>query len=202
MKILDIILLNESFYKKLSDKKQTLNIGIILIGIINMSIPIIENFNRLFINKDSAIFFYNITLSILYMLLAGFVYALFFSFPLFDLFKHFKRERNLELSGFLTRLMKIYIVANFLILPASIIMYIATNKINYQANSAFDYISTLLVFLIMVWFAAVVSRGLNAICGFHPGFRKIIFVVIFVWNYVLEIVLGYIIVNWAMHVFR
>jgi hypothetical protein len=202
MKIIDIMLLNEGFYRKLSDKRTSLNIGIILLGIVNMAIPIMENFTHLFMNKSATVLFYNITLALLYTVLAGFVYVLFFCFPLFDLFKYFKREKNLELSGFLTRFMKIYIIANFLILPANIILYVATYRINYPAATDFAYTSYFIMLLIMVWFTAAVARGLDAICGFNPAFKKIVFILIFVWDYLLQYVLGYIIANWAMLLFK
>lgn len=202
MKKLDMILLNGDYYKKLSDKRASLNIGIILLGIIDMAIPVIDNFNHLFINKGSSTLFYNISLALLYVVLAGFVDVLFFCIPLFDIFKYFKRERNLEPSGFLTRFMKIYIIANFLILPATIIFYTATKIINYLPDSSVYYALWLIQIFITVWLVAAVARGLNAICGFHPGFKNIMFVLIFIWSYLLQNVLGFILNNWAMLLFR
>ncbi len=202
MKILNIILLNKDVYKKLTDKKSGIYAGIILVGILNMAILLIDKFQHLFYGKSFAILFYNITLALLYSVLAGFAYILFFTFPLFDMFKFFKRERNLEPGAFLTRFVKVYIIVSFLTLPANILLYAITHKLSYQAYSSFDDMGFYILILTIVWFSAAITRGLDAICGYLPVFKRIVFVSVLTWNFLIVYVLGYISDRWAFLLFK
>lgn len=207
MNILDMLLLPKKIYDKLTDKKLTLYIGFILVGIVDLCIFFIDDFAYLFTGKSISILFYNITLALLMIVIIGFVDVLFFTVPLFDLFKLFKRENRDTGGKTLIRVMKAYVVANIFVMPVNLIIYMMfryfSNLSTGLDNSYGIFIlAFLLDLLISIWFSGVIARGVNTIYKFDVRLRNAVFMTIFTWSYILAEVFSFIIKNWVMPLFR
>ncbi len=199
MKLIDIILLPRSFYQKFSEKRPALIAGIVLVGIIDMAYLFYENYSRIFMAKSGAALYYNITLAILLTVLTGFVDVLFFSMPLIDMIYlvHRRSALNINRMSALTRFMKVYVVSNVLILPASLIYYILLK--NYVVS---EYTAGLFYALISIWLSCAVMRGADVIYRFEQRHRAIVFAAIYSWSHILSYVLGYLIARWGLVLFR
>jgi len=207
MNIWDMLLLPKKMYEKLTDRKSTLYIGFILVGIVDLCTFFINDFAGLFTGKSANILFYNITLALLMIVLMGFVDVLFFTVPLFDLFKLFKRE-NRDTSGkTLTKVMKAYILANIIVLPINLIIYMIFKcfpNLVTSLNSGYSilFFAFMLDLLISIWFSGIIARGINTIYKFDVRLKSAVFMTIFTWSYILAEVFGFIIENWFMPLFR
>ncbi len=194
--LLDILLLPKNFFRKLKDNKTTLYLGIVILGFIDVIYFIIDNHKKIF-DKPALTMYYNITLMIVVILLFGLIDVLFFSLPLYDLFKRFKKESDVPARGDeLPKLMKIYILASLLIFPANLMVYFAG-----KANGADLYDSStvyILSLLISVWGSAVITRGINVIYNFQPAFKRLVFICVYVWSLLLSYALLYITDNWII----
>ncbi|AUS98255.1 hypothetical protein CDQ84_11610 [Clostridium thermosuccinogenes] len=207
MNIFDMLLLPKKLYQKVTDRKSTLYIGFILVGIIDLSTFIIDDFTRLFYGRPASTLFYNITLAILLAVFIGFIDVLFFSVPLFDLFKMFKRENVDASSRTLIRFMKTYILVNFLVLPINLIIYTVYSNMDKLGISLDNNYSILFVILLIdlltsIWFSGAAARGANVIYKFDPRLKNAVFMTIFTWSYILAQVFNFMIDKWAMPLFK
>ncbi|HHW48190.1 MAG TPA: hypothetical protein GXX14_06190 [Clostridiaceae bacterium] len=201
MKLLDILLLPKNFYKKLNDKRSTLYLGIVFVGIADLVFNFLDNYSAVFGGKAGNAIYRNIMLSVVFIVILGAVDILFFSKPLFDLFKKFKKEtRETETGTKLIKLMKIYISAHFVLVPLEILIYIAAKNIN-SLNYNVVLIAAFVEFILPVLFSAAISRGINVIYNFQPLFKRLVFIVVFIWTYALGFALSFVIDNWIMKLF-
>jgi hypothetical protein len=222
-RLLDILLFPKDLYKRITDRKPSLYAGIIFVGLADLGFVLYKNFNELFTNKTQGDLIFNIILSILFVIVIGIIDVFFFSLPLFDLFKRFKKDKNLPQNrgitdikdsgikdrdirdkGLLIKLIKVYIVTHFLILPAEIVVFlIYRNIINNTGIATWVmYISVIIDLLIPIWFSAAISRGVNVLYDFKPVFKRLAFVIIFVWNHLLAYAFSYMIDKWMLVLFR
>jgi len=204
MKLLDIFLLPRRLYQNLTGRKLTLYLGILFVGLADLALPNLrENYIKLFSNKTLDVLVYNVILTVLFVVIIGLVDVIFFSVPLFDLFKVFRKEKEASEAGDLRiKLMKIYILAHVIIVPINIILYFAFPNINVNSSNPLVVLLAYISLLVMVWFSAIISRGINSIYSFQPVFRRLVFLTVFLWNFVLGPVLEYIIDSWIMPLFR
>lgn len=206
-KFFNIVLFPKSLYKRISDNKLTLFLGIIFIGIIDLGFVLVEGFRQFFGGAETSKTVYNIALAILFTLLLGVVDVLFFTIPMFDLFKRFKKREGSVVTneqGQFIKLAKVYIIAHFLILVPQIIMFLIYRNIVLTLNisNRLLYVALFIDFIIPFWFSAAISRGVNTIYKFKTLFGKLSFLILFVWNYVLGHALSYVISNWILSVFK
>jgi hypothetical protein len=228
-RLLDILLFPKELYKRITDKKPSLYAGIIFIGLIDLSFILYRNFDELFINKVHGDLIFNIFLSIIVVAAIGIIDVMFFTLPMFDLFKRFKKNKNLsskfssssnkdilglknvklkgqniEDKNLLIRLMKVYIITHFLILPAEIaIIMIYKNLINdVNIVTWVIYISAIIDLAIPIWFGSAITRGTNVLYTFNPIFKRLVFLIVFVWNHLLSYALSYMIDKWILILFR
>jgi len=204
-KLLNILLFPESLYKKISDKKLTLYLGIIFIGIVDFGFVIADNFKQFYRGDDQSKIIYNISLTIIFTLLLGIIDTLFFSIPLSDLFKRFKKNEKSKLTdetGNFVKLIKVYMVTHILILPAEIATFIMYKNVVNDVNSWLLYVAFFIDLIIPFWFSAAIARGINAIYDFKPIYKKLVFLATFVWNYLLGYAFSYIIFNWILKLFK
>ncbi len=203
MDLRDIILLPRALYKKLTAKRASLFIGIILVGLIDMGFSIFIGYNNLFAGKSSMVIYFNITLALVLVILTGFIDVVFFSVPLFDLFKHFKMEKGIgDYSQQLVKLMKVYICANFLVLPLNILFYIIFRSYEFGSSFATVVLAYFVIFLPSIWASAAIARGVNEIYSFIQPLKKVVFLIVFLWSMILGLILNYIIEQWFMLLFR
>jgi len=104
--------------------------------------------------------------------------------------------------GLLIRLIKVYIVAHFLILPAEILIFYIYYNLNNEINTVFIYLAAIIDLLIPIWFSAAISRGVNVLYNFSPLFKRLAFLAILVWNHLLVYAFSYMIDNWILALFR
>jgi len=204
MKLLDIFLLPRRLYQNLTDRKLPLYLGILFVGLADLALPHLkENYIKLFANKSLNALLCNVILAVLFAVVIGLVDVIFFSVPLFDLFKVFRKEKEVSEAGNLRiKLMKIYILAHVIIVPVNIILYFVFPNINVNSNNPLIVLLAYISLLVMVWFSAIISRGINSIYSFQPVFRRVVFLTVFLWNFILAPVLEYIISSWIMPLFR
>ncbi|HOJ10556.1 MAG TPA: hypothetical protein PK733_08180 [Clostridiales bacterium] len=216
-KWLDILLFPRSLYKKISDKKLTLYIGIIFIGLVDLGFPLADNFKSFYTGDGYSRIVYNIALTIIFTILLGAIDILFFSIPISDLFKRFKKGNKpadgnqVYEKGLFIKLIKVYMIAHFLILLPEIISFIIYRNIantlvsgvtTNNLNSVLLYIAFFIDVLIPFWFSGAITRGVDVVYEFKPLYKRLVFLVIFVWNYLLGYALSYMISNWILKLFR
>jgi len=217
-KLTDILAFPAKCYEKLTDSKASLIAGIVFIGLVDLLLPdVVYVFNELFKGKSAGDIVFNSVMAIIVMLLLGFIDVIFVSVPLFDFFKYIKgkeirmseetgmggENRTQDLQPSAIKVMKIYIMSHFIIIPVSTIFYYALSINVTQDSPAFLQDLVVVIFiLIMIWASAILARGINVIFGFNPVFRKLSFIVTFAWNFIFGMVFDVMIVEWLMRLFR
>mgnify|MGYP001113900838 CR=1 FL=1 len=203
MNILDIFLLPKKLYEKFSGKRYTLVLGIVLVGIADMMFTFYQNQGRLLTGKSPMVLYFNISLAVVMTLLIGFIDVLFFSVPLFDLFKRFKREKSIGNEGeHLVKFMKVYICANLLVIPLNTLFYFLFGNTDFTRSNYAGFLAYAYIILLPLWVSAAVSRGANAIYGFIAPLRRLVFLAAFIWSSVLSLVIGYIVDHWLISLFK
>ncbi len=204
MNIPDLLLFTRAFFKRINDRKLLLIAGMFLVGLIDITFPfVLDNFSLLFLAKAGTAIIYNIMILIAVSFALGLIDTVFFALPLFDLFRIFKKDGDHGPHS-LTKLMKIYIVAHIPLLPANALIYLAAA--NAGASPAPDSLNIYIIAYVglaaIIWFSAIIARGVNTIYSFAPLFRRLVFIVAFIWNFLLGSGLEYLISNWVWKVFR
>ena len=203
MDILDILLLPKKFYKKFTAKKPFLFIGIILDGLLFIGFTLFENFSKIFHGKSLMIIYFNTTLALVFIALIGFIDVLFFSVPIFDLFKFFRKDKEEPHSEeLLIKLMKVYVCATIVTFPINLIFGLLLNNLNIPRGLVLDALISIIILLPSVWGAAVISRGVNELYSFQPFFKRLVFLVVLAWGTILGIALMFITDNWLMVLFK
>lgn len=197
--LFDKILLPRRVYKRLTEKRATLYLGIIFVGVIDILSPqVIEKFPDMFLKKSIASVLINALIVIGLVVLTGLMDTVFFSVPMSDLFnKVFKKQKEFK-GNSLVKVMKIYILAHVITLPANLILYFLFKNENLDERILLVYLAAYGGMLLILWFNGIISRGINSIFKFEPIFRVLVFPVIFVWNMLLSVSLQYVITNWVI----
>jgi hypothetical protein len=203
-KLLNILLYPAKLFSRLTDKKAALYAGIIFVGIIDLFSPdFIKTYNLLFTNKPADNIHINTLLAILFVLLLGIVDIAFFSIPLYDIFKFFKKKEGLPHEASLVKVMKVYIMTHFILIPVNTLLYYTIFRyINDKSSLFLINLSVINFFMILIWSSAIVSRGINTLFNFNPILRKLTFMVVFTWNFLLGMVFDLQIINWLMRLFK
>jgi hypothetical protein len=191
----DIFLLPKTLYVMLTQKKGMLYPGIILVGIADLIFSLVNANKNILAGKSQNAIYYNITLFALFAVIYGFMDVLFFSIPIFDLFKKFPKETGFIVKeNLLIKIMKVYIIANFLVLPLNIVFYIVNPETgHFFGHTGFlDSILAVLTLISFIWYNAIISRGVNAIYRFQPIFKRLVFITALIWSYLLSIALDFI----------
>ena len=203
--ILDVLLFPKSYFAKLTDKLPTLFLGIIFVGLSDAVFLLLNRIPVIFCNKTLNVLIFNSTLALCIAVLLGLIDIIFFSVPLFDLFKFFRvNERVKDMNGQLIKLMKVYISAHFIIVPVQAI-FVATVRLSELAGmtSSFSISIALIEFLLMpIWLAAIVARGINSIYDFDDRLKGMIFVIVYGWYLLLSYALSFTIGNWLPLLFK
>ncbi len=197
-KIIDFFLLQKDFYSKLTDKNMWLYIGIALVGIRDVVLGVAgTNINP----TDKLHVVLNMrTAAILFVtaLIMGLIDVLCFSYPVFDIIKHFKKRSDsnsismgMSYSSLLTKVMKVYIVVNIIVTPLNILGYYTAYAGNVHQSVILMYIAAVLDILAYFWFNGAITRGLCVLFKLGTGTRGLVFVLVFLWNALLSSAIGY-----------
>lgn len=181
---IDALLLPKSYFRRITDKKGPLFAGMIFIGLADIfRLDLFQNLWNLIAGKPSVYSVPEAVVLVLSAVVIGVLDAFVFSLPLFDLFKVFKKEPHTEVNDSLIRLMKVYISGHFIIVPLNILMSCFVNISETTALSVLISI-VILDMLFIIWFSAIISRGINTIYTFMPNYRLIVFSLVFIWDYI------------------
>lgn len=198
--IIDFFLLKKDSYAKLTDKSMWLYIGIAFVGIRDVAVSLIGTAlsDEDFANKFQA----NVaTLAILALtaLVIGLVDVFSFSYPIFDIIKYFKKRgesgntmtMGIAYSSLLTKVMKVYVLANILITPIDLIGYFTVKMTLSTQLAIFLYISSVLGILSYFWFNGAITRGLCVLFRLPNTVRGLVFALVFFWNAMLSYAIEY-----------
>ncbi|MFZ5989677.1 MAG: hypothetical protein ACOYWZ_21490 [Bacillota bacterium] len=199
--LLDILLFPKTFYKKLSDKLLSLYLGIIVIGLIDTGMILGTRMSDFFLGKPHVVLVFNISLALCFVVLIGLMDVVFFSLPLFDIFKFFRlKERIKNINGQLIKLMKIYMVSRFYVVPIGVVLRLLAG--GPLGGSSFIYMWLVLDILLIVWQSAIIARGVNTIYSFDDRLRSLVFVIAYTWLTLLGFAVVFIVNNWLLKLFK
>lgn len=204
-RLLEILLLPREVFAKITDKKPMLYIGIVLVGCIDFIFPyLVENYQKFFVNRPFQLVYYNISLAVVFILLLGLVDLMFFSLPLFDLFKVFKKEGEAVYgNGTLIKLMKVYIVAHLPVIPVDILVYALLRGAGGIDNTGIAILLYAYILIVPLWFSAIISRGINVLYDFQPVFKRLVILAVYSWTYLLgTVAFPFMINNWILGLFK
>lgn len=202
MNLLDLLLFPTALYQKLTDRKGTLYAGILFVGVLDVVFLLAQNYERFFKGKAQDALAYNILFAVVCIVVSGIVDVVFFSVPLFDLFKKFRTEPgSLAVQGTLIKLIKVYITAHFILIPIEVFIFIVSRNIE-GVRPGVLILAQLLALVLPIWFSAAITRGINSIYSFQPLFKRLVFLAVFLWSYILSEVFAFVLGNWATALFR
>ncbi len=197
--IIDIFLLQKDFYSKLTDKSMWLYIGIVFVGLRDVIFYILnpQNTKGFFITNLSL----NIkTAAILFItaLIIGFVDVICFSYPVFDVIKHFKKRSegyNASVvntySSLITKVMKVYVLTNILLTPMDTLIYFCSRWTFSTESMILLFITTVMGILSYFWFNGAITRGLCVLFRLSNNVRGLVFVLVFCWNALISSAIQY-----------
>lgn len=219
-KLLNVLLFPVKLYEKLTDNKITLCLGILLIGAVDLFLPNAgEVYKQLFTGKPAADVNFNIFITALLILVFGVVDVVFVGVPLHDFFHFLKRKekeayekgdsqvKELESKGSSIasriKIMKVYILSHFLIIPVSTLAYYLFFRHLTENSSAWALNMYLGFFMVVfIWSAAIMTRGSNALFRFSPAFSRLTYIFAFAWGYIFNMVFDLQIMDWLLKLYR
>ncbi|MDP4181751.1 MAG: hypothetical protein Q8942_11735 [Bacillota bacterium] len=201
--ILDILLLPEKFYKNFTDSKTSLYIGIFAVGIIDLIFAVSDKYQKIFFNRTQPDLLKNIFISLMFVIVIGLADILFFSYPIFDLLKKFKKtEEDKHNKNSVIKLMKIQITANIVGFIPNILLTILSMKTDVENNVDLASALFLVFILLQVWFCAIISKGIKSIYNFEQKFRTLVLPVVFLWTFATSIAINFIIDKVLMYILK
>ncbi len=201
-RLIDFFLLKKDLYSKLTHKTMWLYIGMAFIGIRDVVFKILEmkSLSTGFDNGIIEISIKTIAILLIAALVIGFVKAISFSYPVFDIIKHFKKKNEnnsmslgMVYSSLLTKVIKVYIIANVLVTPIYLLRYFTAYQADLSGYIILTYISVVLNILGYFWFNGAITRGLCILFKLPISVRGLVFVLAFIWNALLSSAIGYLI---------
>jgi len=220
-KLLDILLFPAKLYEMLTDNKLSLYLGILFVGFVDLLLPNIdEALKQLFTGKPSGDVYYNILITALLIVVLGVIDVVFVGVPLYDFFNFLKKKeikaqydsespqvKEFEGRGpsiaSRVKIMKVYIMSHFLIIPVSTIAYQLFFRYLTEDSAPWALNVYLGFFMVMfIWSAAILARGANKLFRFSPMLSRVTFIFAFAWNYIFGMVFDLQIMNWLIKLYR
>ena len=206
-KLWNVLLYPARLYAKLTDNKLTLVAGIILVGLIDFFLPDVNVVNKLYFTdlggRSAADIQFNILVAVFLILLLGVIDVLFFSIPLHDIFKFFKKKEGLPHHASPIKVMKVYIMSHFIIIPADVILYFSLYKnITDDSNAVLIALTIIAIFTTRIWSSAIITRGINTLFQFGLIVKKLTFLIVFTWSFLFSTALSDQIMNWLLKLLR
>lgn len=114
-----------------------------------------------------------------------------------------KHTGSMEHTASYVKVMKVYIMSHFIIVPVSTLIYYTLTR-DITADSAPWLLNLYMVISmgISLWSAAVISRGINVLFRFNSLFMRLTIIIVFIWNFIFGSVFGTLIINWMLKLFR
>lgn len=197
-KIIDFFLLQKDFYSKLTDKSMWLYIGIALVGIRDVVLGVIgrniDTSDNIYISLNAR----TAAILLITALVIGLADTLCFSYPIFDIIKYFKRRSDsnsmavgMSYSSLLTKVFKVYIIVNIILTPLDLLTYFTAHMALIHNSVTLVNISLVFGILGYFWFNGAITRGLCVLFKLPNGVRGLIFVLVFLWNALLNSALNF-----------
>lgn len=201
-KLADIFLYKKAVFEKITSSRKTFYLGILAVGMIDIALFVFARAN-LFFGSENPNRMYNIFIGIIAVLLIGAVDVLFFSIPIKDLLRKFRREDKLaDMENKVVKIGKIYVLAHLPVLPLNIIYLVLYNNLAADISNPLWYLVLIIDLIVPFWFAAIISRGINSIYNFAYLFKKMVFFVVFIWSFLLGYAISYMLSNWVVLLFK
>jgi len=221
-KLYDILLFSKKYYKKLTDKKYTLYLGILMVGAIDLLLPdTAEVFKQIFAQKASSTVIIDAIILAAVIVLIGIVDVTFVTIPLYDIFNFIKgkesgvnvlqtqddpdiysMEPSAPSDASRIKVMKAYISVHFLITPVSMLFYyLFTRNITGESPAELVYLALAVEMLLFIWIAAILTRGINELFRFNPIFARITFLIVFTWYFIFNMAFSGQIMQWVWKLF-
>lgn len=206
--LLDILLFPKSFYEKLTDKLLTLYAGMFFVGLADVVFALISyNKTGVFFGRPIVTLFYNISLTMCIIALLGFIDVVFFALPLFDIFKFFRiKERVKNINSQLIKLMKVYVVSHFIIVPVNAVLLAAGlslgNTVGSELTASVITYALFSEIILPIWYSSLIARGINTIYKFDERLKVLVFVMVYTWTFLMNYAFMYIIKNWLLVLYR
>ncbi len=203
-KILDIILYPIKIYERLTDRMAFLIAGIIIVGIIDLFSPdFIYSYETLFTGKNNPDLIYNLVIGIIAVIGLGVIDVVFFSVPVFDLLKYLKKKEGQPHNASSIKVMKVYVMSHFLVVPVSIALYyLLFRSLDENSSQMMLSLSMIIYLIIVIWSSAIITRGLNVLFSSGMLLRRLTFSVVFAWSFLLGMVFDLQVLNWVSGLFR
>ena len=206
-KLWNVLLYPARLYEKLTDNKVTLVAGIILIGLIDFFLPDVKEICKTYFTdltgKSVADIQFNIVAAVFIILLLGVIDVVFFSIPLYDIFKFFKKKEGLPHQATAIKVMKVYIMSHFLIIPVNVILYYTVfHDLGINSGAGEIILAEAAFFAIMIWSSAIITRGINTLYQFGPFIKRLTFLIVFTWGFLFSMVFDMQIMSWLLKIFK
>jgi hypothetical protein len=203
-KLLNILLYPPKLISGLSDKRPALYAGMLFIGAVDLFLPdFMDMYKLLFTGMPAASVRWNMLAAVGVVVVLGVVDTVFFSVPLYDLFKWLKKKEDQPHNASPVKLIKVYIMSHFIIVPINVLMHYSLFRgVTENSGALIRNLYVVYFFLILIWSSAIVTRGVNTLFNFNPIFRRLTFIIVFTWNFLLGMVFELQILNWLLRLFR
>ena len=197
--MLDTLLLPVEMYKKISPGKNTLYLGMLFIGLVDIIPFLTDNYKALLNGKSATTLLSILALTGLLMLLIGLIDVALFSLPLLGIVKHVKKKKEVyDRTNTAVKVMKVYILHHLAILPVNFfILYLVKRYGMENLPISLAYLISYVALVIPNWSAAAITRGLNTMFTFTLMEKIRVFFLISIWNWFFGQALIYVIDNMA-----
>ena len=194
-------------YDRLTDNKLTLALGIIFIGLVDFFLPDVKMvFDTYFTDiggRAASDILFNMVAAVFIILLIGAVDVIFFSVPLFDIFRYFKKKEGLPLKTNRIKVMKSYIMAHFLFKPVEVVLFFTLYRnITRDSSDLLIILAYIAIFATNIWSSAIITRGINTLYQFGPVIRRLTFLIVFSWSFLFGTVFSMQIMDWLLKILR
>lgn len=202
-RLADLFLLPKGTYLKLTEKKYTLYLGILFVGLVDMVYPVIDHFGDYFVGKPSDMVLLNAGLLLLIAAVIGTVDVVFFSFPIFDFIKLVKKLPAVGADTGLMRVMKTYILVHFLLVPFGMGYSLLLRSMDLSSISQmFLLVLIIIENLLSLWFSAAFARGVSVNFGLGPILWRVAMILALIWGSFLSYALNFMQDNWFLILLR
>jgi hypothetical protein len=202
LNIWDILLFPRNLYKRLNDNKVPVFIGAIIVGIVDVFLPLLFQHPDILFDIERQYFAYNMIIAFICAIVIGTIDIMFFAMPLFDFLGWLERKNRVKSeNASFVKFIKIYLIAHILVIPINIILSISSY---YVTNTLIIYLLGIYFEIIMpIWFSAIIYKGVSTIYNnLAIVARRVSFIAIFLWNTLLSYALSFIIDNLLFNILK
>ena len=188
MNLLDLVFFPEQLYSGFNNKKFTLFIGILIVGISDTFVSVWQHLILSPVKNPFQLIMGHMGLLLALSAVIGIIDVLLFSYPAYEGFRIFKNrptheDSSEESTASLVKVMKVYILSNILCIPFNAMILFLIGVFGSKANST-DYalILELIQLIIQVIFLGIITRGLSVLYKFKGISIMIILFIVYLYT--------------------